>query len=73
MKSQLVWVVMAACLCSGCATRPASESQVLVSRIARDRPSTLSCAISDVRYCETDGDGETRCACVDHRALFGIR
>jgi outer membrane lipoprotein SlyB len=73
MKSPLVWVVMAACLVSGCATRPASESEVLASRIARERPSMLSCAIGDVRYCEIDGDGETHCDCVDRRALSGGR
>src|SRR5262245_6663202 len=67
MKRQLLWTVMVVWLCTACATRHPSEAQVLASRIVREGPSTLSCKIGDVRYCEPDVDGlETPCACIDH-------
>jgi hypothetical protein len=73
MKRKLSWVLMVLCLCAGCATRPASEAQVLVSEIVRETPSNVSCGMGDVRYCEVEVTGEQHCTCVDHRALFGTR
>jgi hypothetical protein len=73
MKRHLLWVLMVAWLCTGCAVRPASEAEVLASTIAREPPRQISCGISDVRYCDVDVDGQRHCACVDNRALFHPR
>jgi hypothetical protein len=73
MKRQVLWVPLVLWLCAGCAARPVSEAQVLVSDIVRERPSNIVCKPRDVRYCEVDVDAQKHCLCVDNRALFGPR
>lgn len=73
MKRHMLWVLMVAWLCTGCAVRPASEAQTLASTIAREQPSQIRCEMGDVRYCEVEADGQKHCGCVDKRALSGLR
>jgi hypothetical protein len=73
MKRQLVWVLVVLGLCAGCATRPASEADVLASKIARERPSNFKCEPGSLRYCEVDVDRQKHCTCVDHAELFPPR
>ena len=69
MKRQLPWVLMAGCLCASCASYPVSETQVLASDIANERPRNVICEAGDVRYCEVGADGEAQCGCVDFHAI----
>lgn len=72
MKRGLWCISIAASLVAGCATYPVSESQVLMSGIARHRSSNINCGIGSVRYCEVDViDKSKTCTCMDGRALFG--
>lgn len=73
MSRQLSLLLVAAWLCAGCATHPAAESDVLVSKILRPPTSNLVCPAGDVRLCTIDEDDEKHCQCVDHGELFGRR
>jgi hypothetical protein len=74
MKRHLLWVLMVASLCAGCAASPVSEVRVLASDIARGEPTNVSCMPGDVRYCEVDVvDRQKHCACIDSRALHSPR
>jgi hypothetical protein len=73
MKPQLLWVLMVACVCAGCAARPMSEARVLASEIKRQPTTHLLCASGDVRYCEVDVGKKKNCSCVDYRTLFRTR
>jgi hypothetical protein len=72
MKRGLWCISVAAGLIAGCAHYPVSESQALVSGIARHRSSNIYCGIGGVRYCEVDVVDKSKvCSCMDSRALFG--
>jgi hypothetical protein len=72
MKRAPWCVSIAVALVAGCATQPASESEVLVSGIVRHQSSNIQCGIGTVRYCEVDViDRSKQCGCVDSRAMLG--
>ena len=73
MNRQLSLVLVAACLAAGCATKPAAESDVLISKILHEPSAGLVCPSGDVRLCTIDEDGEKHCQCVDHSEIFGRR
>jgi hypothetical protein len=72
MKRGLLYVSIVIALVTGCATQPASESQVITSGILRHQSSNIQCGIGSVRYCEVDlADQSKHCTCMDARAAFG--
>jgi hypothetical protein len=70
MKPQLLWVLMVACVCAGCASRPVSEARALASEVVRQPTNRMICNSGDIRYCDVDASGEKRCGCVEYRSLF---
>ena len=66
-------VLMAACLCVGCATKPHAQSDALVSNIVRGQSANLVCRPGDVRMCVIDDDAEKHCTCMDHSEVFPRR
>ena len=66
-----VLVVLA--LFAGCIARPASDAQVLVSKIARERASNTRCGPGTVLFCDVDLGKDQRCDCVDRGDLSRIR
>jgi hypothetical protein len=73
MKRQLLWVLVVASICAGCAARPVSEANGLASDIVNGRSSNATCMSGDLKYCEVDADGSRKCACIDHRSLFPVQ
>ena len=73
MKRQPLWMLVIVCLYAGCAARPPSEAQAVVSKILRERPANVSCKPSDMNYCEVDVDGRKYCSCVAREAVFRTR
>ena len=63
-------ILIAACVCAGCATRPASETQAVAARIARERPEIVRCSAPDIRYCQSD-DGRLSCVCTLRSNVLG--
>ena len=70
---QLSLVLMAVCLCAGCATKRPAESDVLVSNIVRGQSANLVCPAGDVRMCTIDEDDQKHCTCMDHSEIFPRR
>lgn len=73
MSRQLSLILVAACLCVGCATKRPAESEVLVSRILRAPTQNLVCPFGEVRMCTIDEDAEKHCTCMDHHEVFPRR
>ena len=73
MSRHLSVVLVAACLCVGCATQRPAESDVLVSRILRAPTDNLVCPVGDVRMCTIDEDDVKHCQCMDQSEIFGRR
>ena len=69
MKRRLLWVLMIAWLSAGCAVHRASEAEVLAKTVAHPQSSQASCRA--LWYCESEGDGQKHCACVDKSKLLG--
>ena len=65
------WILVLVCFYAGCATHPPSETQAVVSRIARERPEVVSCKIQYIRLCEADVDGRLSCRCAPRIQVLG--
>jgi hypothetical protein len=72
MQRRPLWILAIVCLYAGCATHPpSSETQAMVDRIARERPSNAYCELPRISYCEADVLGKKHCACVQRHEVFG--
>jgi hypothetical protein len=71
MNRAFLCVIGAVCLVAGCATRPASESEVLVTEIMRSQSPNIICHPGDIRHCEIEVDRERTCTCVEASRLLG--
>jgi len=65
------WILILVCCYAGCSTHPPSEAQAVVSRIVRERPQGVSCAIPYIRYCQAEMDGRLSCVCAHRYEVFG--
>lgn len=72
MRRTVLWALMVAAACAGCAGRPVTDGGVLVSKINRERAARLDCGPSAVRYCEIDLTDKP-CTCIDHQEIYRPR
>ena len=70
MNRHQLSLVLLACLSAACATPPLTATDVLVTRIARERTAGENCTVGEVRYCVVDQDRSKHCECTRERVLF---
>lgn len=71
MNRQQLWILALVCMCAGCASHPASETQQVTSNILREQHARENCKQSRFKYCQDDPDGEKSCTCVRYEDVFG--
>lgn len=71
MKGCLSLALLAALLCSACATPHYAETDVLASKILLRPPNDSVCRIGEVRLRVIEGDGSQRSHCLEYRTEFG--